>query len=60
MKRSIVSNERIRFSYKGASVFATGTLAKVITYSLGGLLLLVGIAAIQNALNNRNTNLLNK
>jgi hypothetical protein len=49
MKPMKYSNDKISLGYKGASVFATGTLAKVITYSFAGLLLLIGIAVIQSS-----------
>ena len=49
MKPIKFANNRISLSYKGASVLATGNLAKVIAYSFAGMLLLIGIAAIQRA-----------
>lgn len=55
MKLKSYSNDKINLSYKGVSLFATGTLARVITYSLAGLVILIGIVAIQKTSNNHNS-----
>ena len=49
MKIAKFTKDKIAVSYKGASVFATGNLAKVITVAVAGLFIMCGIAAIQNA-----------
>jgi hypothetical protein len=50
MKIQKFTQNTISINYKGTSVSATGALANVITYSLAGLLILLGIAAIQKSL----------
>ena len=57
MKPARSSNDKISFSYKGASIFASGRLAKVIAYSFVGLMIVFGIAALQSAFNDRNKHL---
>ncbi len=52
MKLTKYSKDKVSFSYKGMSIFATGDLAKVITFSIAGLLIMWGIAAIQNVSKN--------
>lgn len=47
------STDKIGFAYGGASLIATGTFGKVITYSIALLLILVGIAAIRNTITNK-------
>ena len=54
MRTTKYSKDKISFSYKGASVSATGKLAKVITFSIAGLLIMWGISAIQKAMSNNN------
>jgi hypothetical protein len=58
MKPAKFSNEKISFDYRGASVSATGTLAKLIAYSFAAMLILLGIATVQRASNNLNNQFL--
>jgi len=54
MKTTKYSKDKVFFNYRGASVLATGNLAKVITFCIAGLLIMWGISAIQIAMNNSN------
>ena len=49
------SNDKIGFTYKGASLFATGNFGRVLTYSIALLFILIGIAAFSNVLNNNSS-----
>ncbi len=55
MKLKRYSTDKLRINYKGVSLFATGSLAKVITYSLVGLVILIGIVTTHRAFNNHNS-----